>query len=97
MSKRHQVPACKLHKPSGQARVIIDGKHCYLGRFGTAESKGEYARLVAEWSASGSATPAAVTQAPDLRICERIKFGDVDERIYVRFWPPLCDSFTNSE
>lgn len=46
--KRPHVPAYREHKPSGQARVIIDGKQIYLGRFGTPESWEKYNRLVAE-------------------------------------------------
>ena len=42
-SKRVQY---SLHKPSGQARVIIDGKHHYLGKFGSAESRNKYAKLI---------------------------------------------------
>jgi hypothetical protein len=47
-SKRPHVPAYREHKPSGQARVIIDGKQVYLGRFGTPESWEKYNQLVAE-------------------------------------------------
>ena len=39
------VPAYRLHKPSGQARVIINHEHIYLGKFGSAESREKYARL----------------------------------------------------
>ena len=46
-------PSYCLHKSSGQARVIINGKHIYLGKYGTAESHEKYHRLVAEWLASG--------------------------------------------
>ncbi len=42
------VPAYRLHKPSGQARVIIDGQHIYLGRYGSPESREKYARILAE-------------------------------------------------
>jgi integrase len=42
------VPAYRLHKPSGQARVIIDHEHIYLGKFGSPESREKYARLIAE-------------------------------------------------
>jgi len=45
---RRRVPAYRLHKPSGQARVIIDGAHVYLGKHGSPESWEKYHRLVAE-------------------------------------------------
>ena len=51
-SKRRRVPAYREHKPSGQARVIIDGKQIYLGRFGTPESWEKYNVLVSERMAS---------------------------------------------
>ena len=45
MRKIHHSPAYREHKPSGQARVIVDGKHVYLGRYGSEESKKEYERI----------------------------------------------------
>jgi hypothetical protein len=48
-TKRRKVPSYRLHKPSGQARVILDGEHIYLGKFGSPESHEKYDRLVAEW------------------------------------------------
>ena len=46
--KTPHVPSYRLHKPTGQARVIIGGQHIYLGRHGTAESEEKYRRLIAE-------------------------------------------------
>ena len=46
------VPSYRLHKPSGQARVIIDGEHIYLGQYGSPESHERYARLIAERAVS---------------------------------------------
>jgi len=45
------------HKPSGQAYAFIDGRMIYLGVFGTAASKAEYNRLIAEWLAAGRRLP----------------------------------------
>jgi integrase len=45
------VPAYRLHKPSGQARVIVNGEHIYLGKYGSAESREKYARVIAELDA----------------------------------------------
>jgi len=47
---RQSVPSYRLHKPSGQARTIIDGRHIYLGKFNSPESRQQYARLIAELS-----------------------------------------------
>ena len=35
----HRLPQLRLRKPSGQARVRIDGKEIYLGKFGCAKAK----------------------------------------------------------
>ena len=64
--KRSHVPAYRLHKPSGQARVIIGGEHIYLGRFGSRESREKYSRLIAELAES-SIEPTS----PDARGCIR--------------------------
>lgn len=42
-------PAYLLHKPSGQARVRINGKDHYLGPYGSQESKDLYHELIAPW------------------------------------------------
>jgi hypothetical protein len=60
MSRRpsSEPPSYRLHKQSGQAVVTLtDGagrrRDTYLGRYGSAESRAEYARVIAEWEASG--------------------------------------------
>lgn len=59
MPKPNHVPAYKLHKPSGQARVIIRGQHIYLGPYGSDESREKYARLIGELAVTPQAVPAA--------------------------------------
>jgi hypothetical protein len=44
--RRSIVPSYRLHKPSGQARVIINREHIYLGTYGSAESREKYAHFV---------------------------------------------------
>ena len=56
------LPAYRLHKPSGQARVIIHGKHLYLGKYGTPESQEEYARLIAELTSRSGSVEAASSE-----------------------------------
>jgi len=46
---RSTVPALVHHRPSGRARVRIDGRDIYLGTFGSAEADEKYRRLVAEY------------------------------------------------
>lgn len=48
-----KVPGYLKHKPTGQARVRINGRDHYLGRYGSKESKERYDRLIAEYKASG--------------------------------------------
>ena len=49
---RSSVPSYRLHKASGEARVILDGQHVYLGSYNSAERREQYARLIAERFAS---------------------------------------------
>lgn len=53
MAKK-RVPKYAHHKPSGQARVRIDGKDHYLGEYGSPESHKRYSELLGEWSRSNS-------------------------------------------
>jgi integrase len=46
-------PSYRLHKPSGQAVVTINGQDVYLGKHGSAESRLEYDRILAEWLTNG--------------------------------------------
>jgi integrase len=48
MPRTAHVPTYRLHKPSGQARVIVRGKQIYLGAYGSPESREKYARIIAE-------------------------------------------------
>jgi integrase len=65
MPRRHRTPSYRLHKPTGQAVVTIDGRDHYLGLHDTPKSRAAYDRLIGEWLASGRAAPPApsVTRA----------------------------------
>ena len=43
-----QKPKYSRHKRSGQARVIVHGKHVYLGKYNSVESLIAYERICAE-------------------------------------------------
>ena len=74
-----RVPSYRLHKPSGQARVIINRKHYYLGKYGTPESLEKYHRLVAEHLRTPAGTPtAALAAAP--------QSGLPIEELIFRYW-----------
>ncbi len=48
-----RTPSYRLHKPSGQAVVTIDGRDLYLRRHASPESRAEFDRIVAEWLTNG--------------------------------------------
>ena len=52
-SRQNRIPTYRLHKPSGQAVVTLDGRDIYLGPHGCEESRADYNRLIAEWIANG--------------------------------------------
>src|SRR5262245_4560023 len=47
------TPAYRLNKTTGRAVVTLNGVDHYLGRYGSAESRAEYDRIIAEWLARG--------------------------------------------
>lgn len=50
---RARTPSYRLHKPSGQAVVTLNGHDVYLGKHGTPQSRESYDRILAEWLANG--------------------------------------------
>ena len=50
-----RVPKYRRHKAKGLAVVTINGRDVYLGKYGSAASKNQYKRLVAEHMQSGGA------------------------------------------
>jgi integrase len=72
MPRSQKIPTYRLHRPSGQARVIIDGRHVYLGPYGSEESKAEYDRLVRKLLTERTAAEleAKVQLSTDLTVAE---------------------------
>src|SRR5437879_2098442 len=57
MPRTKKKPAYSLHKPSGRARVRIDGDDIYLGEYGSPASHEEYEKILIDWFArNGDAT-----------------------------------------
>ncbi len=54
LNNRVRIPALVHHKATNQARVRLDGRDFYLGRFGTEVANEAYRRLIAEWLATGT-------------------------------------------
>jgi integrase len=46
--KNNAVPSYLLHKPTGQARVRINGKDHYLGAYGSEESRVRYGEVISK-------------------------------------------------
>lgn len=61
------IPSLRVHNPSGQAVVTIDGRDVYLGRQGSPEAQERYDRVIGEWLQRGrqsaGADAAAVVKA----------------------------------
>lgn len=73
MARPKSPPQYRLHKPSGLARVIVDGKHVYLGKYGSEESHTAYSRILAEFLSQGASAPqepAAAVETLDVSINE---------------------------
>jgi integrase len=67
-----RVPGYLHHRPTGQARVILDGRTHYLGTYGSDESRSRYNRLLAEWLANGRTLPASRSDSHQLTIDQLI-------------------------
>jgi integrase len=77
MSRSFKVPAYRLHKQSGQAVVTLTDsigsrRDVLLGRYGTGESRAQYARVIAEWEANSRRLAAAGAEVTSLCINELI-------------------------
>ena len=57
--KPNVFPSYLLHKPTGQARVRIDGKDHYLGPYGSDESRIAYGKLIAQIGSGNPIDPIA--------------------------------------
>ncbi|MCC6416785.1 MAG: site-specific integrase [Gemmataceae bacterium] len=80
MSRGNKLPSYRLHKPSGQAVVRLDGKDHYLGAYGTPESRRRYEQILAEWLAAR--TGAAPPPPPDGSGYPALTVSDV----LARYW-----------
>src|SRR5690242_11069421 len=66
-----RTPSYRLHKPTRQAVVTLNGRDFYLGRHGSPESRAEYDRLIAEWLSHGRCLPVSPSGAgADLTVNE---------------------------
>jgi hypothetical protein len=69
-----RTPSYRLHKPTNQAVVTLNGNDFYLGRFGSPESRAEYDRLIIEWIANGRCLrPARPETGSDIAVNELLE------------------------
>jgi hypothetical protein len=66
-----RMPKYRLHKGSGQALLQINGHRIYLGKYGTAESKQKYRRIMAQWLEQ-QATRRPVVNPTNLKLAKRV-------------------------
>ncbi len=57
MPRKPSIPAYRLHKPSGRAKVKIGQRIIYLGKYGTDESREAYAKVLADFLSGRTIEP----------------------------------------
>jgi hypothetical protein len=78
-----RTPSDRLHKPSGQAVVPLDGRDFELGQYASPESRAQSDRTIVEWISNGQCLPAPASGGgSDLTINELLLadlgFADTD-------------------
>ena len=63
-TKARKGPAYRLHKPTGQAVVRLNGRDFYLGKHGSEASHEVYRRTVAGWLVADQSRPLNSEAAP---------------------------------
>jgi len=82
---RKKGPGYRLHKPTGQGFVELDGKRFYCGRYDLPESEAKAHRLIAAWLANGKrldADDAKQVNAAKVEVDDRLTV----EEVAARFW-----------
>jgi hypothetical protein len=87
--RSNPVPSYRLHKSSGQARVLIGGQHIYLGAYGSEASRQRYARLLAKQTATSKSSnrpqSAVTTLDRELTVAELVlRYWEFAETYYVK-------------
>jgi len=76
------LPELRLHKPSGQGYVRLNGKFIYLGRHGLPETRVAYDKAIAEWLTNNRELPVAPDELSVIELCDR--FMTYAKTYYVR-------------
>jgi integrase len=90
-----RVPSYRLHRPSGQAVVTLQGRDQYLGKHGSPESRQLYDRLVAEYLATRARRTSVSTPLADLTVNELLLlYWDHARSYYVKDGEPTSEPDT---
>jgi integrase len=81
-----RVPRYRLHKPSGQAIVSLNGRDIYLGKYRGAESREAYRRKIGEWIQHGGQTRAPQLTATVTELV--VAYVEFAERYYCKDGQP---------
>ena len=54
---KKNIPSYRLHKPTGQAICVLQGKMFYLGQYKSKESRAKYNELIADYLANDRKLP----------------------------------------
>ena len=91
------VPSLVHHKPSNRARVRIDGRDYWLGKWRSPEARLAYERLIAEYLANGRITPPQPTAAPVEVIVQPTRPGVDVKSGYSTTEPPVPATLSVAE
>lgn len=81
-------PSYRLHRPSGQAAVTLDGRDYYLGKYNTPSSRQRYDAVLAEWLAGGR----RLEHVSQLTVAELVvRYWRFAERYYSRNGRPTVE------
>ena len=85
---RKVIPSYLPHKPSGQARVRINGRDFYLGEYGSPESMAQNHRLLAEHfsgSSNGEMATVVTTESDVWTVAMlAVKYDEFARSYYVK-------------
>jgi hypothetical protein len=85
MPRLQRTPSYRLHKPTGQAVVTLNGRDFYLGPHGTMTSRREYDRVVAGWLQRGRQPTELARDGMSLSVVELIdRYWQHVEEYYVK-------------
>ncbi len=56
---KNSIPKLRLHKASGRAYVVLNGRSFFVGAYGSKEAEQNYNRVIAEWLSNGKQSSTA--------------------------------------